>query len=81
MPRKKLCSGRKCASRGPKQSPAKQICLGEEGQGNGAMPSRQAGMSGADFAPTKCDAAACIPFEKMLAFLREAVDFVDSLTP
>ena len=61
VPRKKHCSGRKRASRGPKQSPAKRVCLGEEGQGSGAMPGRQARMSGVDFAPTKCDAAGCNP--------------------
>ena len=59
VPRKKHCSACKRASRGPKQSPAKRVCLGEEGQGSGAMPGRQARMSGVDFAPTKCDAVGC----------------------
>ena len=37
------------------------------------MPGHQARMSGADFAPTMCDAAACILFECVLARTRVLV--------
>ena len=78
MRRKKHFSACKRARWGPEQSPAKRVCLGEEGQGSGVNPGRQAGANGADFDPTKCAQRpasprknACI-FEKRVERVRHA---------
>ena len=66
---KTLLSLQTCGS-GTQTNPLRWVCLGEEGQGSGAIPGRQARMSIADFAPTKCDAAGCGSFEHTLAYAR-----------
>ena len=75
--RKKLCSGRKRASRGPNK-PNKVGLFG----GGGARKWSDAWPSGRDercgLCPDEVRCSGLHPFEKMLAFLREPVSFFEA---